>query len=367
MEIVPLTRDLYEEWDRFCMQSDDAWFWHTTDWLEYTVQLRPELNSQQKSFMIMNNNAPAAVCPLILNTISEDGGKYNMFSFDREGINLPVLENNLSLKQRDRILKFIFDYIDRTALELNVERCLFRFSPLAPSYLKEHQYNYLMKFGFLDTTLNTQLLDLSKDMSQILNEMRKGHRYDIRRGEKVFEVNVFDRSNINKETFDIYRVLHHKAAGRVTRPLITFEMMYRWILEGKAILCGALYNGKYVGFALLNIYKYGALYSSACDDPETEVPAPASHVIQWKIINWLKENGFKTYEIGLQQLSTQLFDFPSEKNITISFFKRGFGGFTVPLFSGEKFYSKEFLIKTLSRRIEKFQNTFGEGNVACIK
>jgi len=259
MEVIPLSERLYGDWDKFCMQSDDAWFWHTIDWLEYTIHLRPELKSQQKSFMIMNDNILIAICPLILDTIYDNEKNYNIFSFDRSYGSLPALKNGLSLKQRDKILKIIFDHIDKTALELNVKSCLLKFSPLTPSYFKSPHYNFLMKFGFLDTSLNTQILDLSKDLNQIQSEMRKGHRYDIRRGDKVFEVKIFDKSNIKKEIFDQYRILHHKAAGRITRPLSTFEMMYGWILKGNAILCGACYKGDFVNFALINIYKKGCV------------------------------------------------------------------------------------------------------------
>ena len=356
MNIVPLTEDLYEKWDDFCLQSDDAWFWHTTDWLEYTIHLRPELKSKNKSFIIMNNNIPVAICPLILNTISEKDSQYNIFSFDRESGISPALKNSISLNQRNKISKYIFNYVDKLALELDVKKTLFKISLLSPANFKECRYNHLMKFGFLNTTLNTQIINLSNDLNQIQNDMRKAHRYDIHRAEKVFEVNIFDKNNINKEIFNQYRFLHHKTAGRVTRSLITFDMMYEWILKGNAILCGILYKGKYVGFSLINIYKDGAFYSSASDDPEVETSIPISHVMQWKIINWLKKNGFRIYEIGLQQFTFQLYDFPSEKDKTISFFKRGFGGFTVSVFSGEKFYSKEFFIKIMSDRIEKYKN-----------
>lgn len=358
MEIIPLTADLHKDWDKFCLESDEAWFWHTTGWLEYTLRLRPEFRSQPESFLVMNNGTPVAICPLILNTIPEGGEEYNAFSFDRSGGMIPVLRNDLASRQRETVLKMIFKHIDDLAVEHDVKICLLRFSPLVPAFRQQNQYNYLMKFGFLNTSLNTQLLDLTDDLSQINKNVRKGHKYDIHRGEKAFEVNVYDKNTVTKEIFDQYRILHHKTAGRVTRPLITFEMMYHWILEGKAILCGASYQEKYVAFDLVNIYKDGAFYSSASDDPDVETDVPTSHVLQWKVINWLKENGFRTYEIGLQQFGTQPYDFPSEKDKTISFFKRGFGGFTAPVFSGEKFYSKELLVRILSSRAEKLLQTF---------
>lgn len=351
MEVVPLTKSLYGEWDKFCLESDDAWFWHTTDWLEYTLHLRPELKSQSKSFLVKENNLPVAVCPLILNTFPEE--EYNAFSFDRSNGLVPALKNGLAPQQRERILKMTFVHIDELAAECDVKTCLLKFTPLAPASTRGNQYNYLMKFGFLNTSLNTQVLELTDDLNQIYKNIRKGHKYDIHRGEEAFEVNIYDQTNITKEIFDQYRILHHKTAGRVTRPLITFEMMHHWIVEGKAILCGASYQGENVAFDLVNIYKDGAFYSSASDDPDAETDVPTSHILQWKVINWLKEHGYRVYEVGLQQFGAQPYDSPSEKDKTISFFKRGFGGFTTSVFSGEKFYSREFLVKALSERREK--------------
>jgi hypothetical protein len=354
MEIVSLTKDLYEDWDKFCVQSDDAWFWYTTKWIEFFLKLRPEFNSQQKSFMIKNNNDILAICPLILNKIFDEESEMKYYSFNLPNGNTPALINGLSFKQKNKILTNIFNYVDELAWELGVQKSRFTSSPLSPSFLSENQYNFLTKFGYLDTTLNTQILDLSLKHTKIFNEMRKGHRYDIRRGERTFDVKIFNKDNITKEIFDLYRTLHHKAANRVTRPLVTFEMMYHWIIDGHAILCGASFNSEYVSFALINIYKKGAYYSSACNDPDLELGIPASHIIQWNIIKWLKENGFRFYELGLQQFGTQLFDFPSEKDLSISFFKRGFGGFTIPFFSGERYYDKTFFEQVIKKRTSDF-------------
>ena len=42
MEIVSLSRPYWEKWNKFCIQSDDAWFWHTTWWMEYALKHNPE-------------------------------------------------------------------------------------------------------------------------------------------------------------------------------------------------------------------------------------------------------------------------------------------------------------------------------------
>jgi len=202
MENIPLTRDLYEEWDKFCLESDEAWFWHTTDWLEYTLHLRPELKSQSKSFLIKENNIPVAICPLILNTVSEGEEEYNAFSFDRSNGPVPALRNGLVPRQRERILKLVFGHIDDLAVEYGVKICLLKFSPLASASHQQNQYNYLMKFGFLNTSLNTQVLELTDDSNQIYKNIRKGHKYDIHRGEETFEVNIYDKNSITKAIFE---------------------------------------------------------------------------------------------------------------------------------------------------------------------
>ena len=309
--------------------------------------------------MIKNNTEILAVCPLILNTVNMKGSSYRTFSFDRYYGVAPATKPGISHKQRMKIERMIYDHIGDLAKKLDVQCCLMKISPLAKVFFHSIPHNSLMRFGFLDVSLNTQVIDLAKPEDQLLAEMRESHRYDIRRGMKHFKVIVYDAESITQEIFDQYRRLHHKTSGRVTRPLSTFSMMHRWILEGKAVLCGAVYMGKYVGFALVNVYREGAFYSSASDDPEEVVPVPASHAIQWGIIRWLKGHDIRYYETGLQQWGDQLYDTPSPKDLSIASFKRGFGGITVPFFAGEKFFSRDYFSRVTKDRTEKYLNTLG--------
>jgi len=52
-------------------------------------------------------------------------------------------------------------------------------------------------------------------------------------------------------------------------------------------------------------------------------------------------------EIGHQQLGPQIFDSPSEKEINLSFFKRGFGGNIKTLYRGIKYYDHNYMKKEL--------------------
>jgi len=352
-EVMPLKKENYEEWDMFCLESDEAWFWHTTKYLDYSVAYGSSRHGTNNcSFIVTSESKIMAICPLLLEKkIDETGVAHFEFSTSAsggEGI-IPVLRTGLAEDRREKILKLVFEKIDSLAKEHNAVRASFRMSPIMIRN-RRPDFNWLLKYGYYDRSLNSRIIDLTRPLDHIWRDVRKGHKYDINRGSRYYKVHLFDRTNANKEVFDQYRFLHHKAAGRITRPIETFEMMYRWIAEGNGVLCGVSKDAKFAAFALVVAYKDGAYYISASDDPDLSADVPMSHVIQWEAIKWLKNNGIKNYEIGIQQFGPLFHDMPTEKDMSISFFKRGFGGKTVPLFRGEKFYDSSYMQIALKRR-----------------
>ena len=360
LTIVPLTPDRYAEWDQFCLASPDAWFWHTSQWLEYTLHYRPELQPVSESFLCLRDSSVVAICPLIVETRGSGADSIREFSYGSDAAPAPALAGSLSEKFRKEILQRVFAQVDELASKIKVVRASFRMSPIAPSFWRSdaQKPNPLLKFGFSDISLASQVIDLQPDELQLLRAMRKGHRADITRAERTLQADILDRENIAHERFESYRRLHHKAAGRVTRPSETFEMMRQWITQGTAILCAASLDGVDVEFALVSLYKDGAYYSSSCEDPEHN-HLPIGHLLQWKVVQWLKQRGIRKYEIGLQVYSSQPHMIASDKELKIAFFKRGFGGFAVPFWRGEKFYDRRYCLTILTQRAEKFAATVG--------
>jgi hypothetical protein len=359
LTFVPLSPDGYSEWDRFCERSSEAWFWHTSQWLEYTLHYRPELQPRCHSFLCLHEGSVAAICPLIAENRARGTESVREFSSGGDAGPAPAIADSLSDKMRRRVLQGVYGQIDELAGQLQVARASFRMSPLAPAFWKSTtpRPNPFLKQGFCDVSLATQVLDLTGDEQQLLREMRKGHRADVTRAGKMLQAVVLDQDNITPEGFERYRLLHQKAAGRVTRPLATFQMMYEWIRAGFAALCAASLDGKDVGFALLNVYKDGAYYTSSCEDPEHN-HLPIGHLLQWRAMQWLKLHAIRRYEIGLQ-LYSQPHLVVSEKERRISFFKRGFGGTTAPLWRGEKFYDAAYCAAILKERAETYAGTVG--------
>lgn len=353
---IALTGERYAGWDQFCLESKDAWFWHTTDWLEYSLNYRPDLHSQQHSFMVEEDGRILAICPIFEEDVATpDGQVVKELSVGGSPAPAPAVMPRLNTRRRKSVLDYVFREVDGLARRVGALRVSFYISPLITRFLEALTLpdNFLLRYGFIDLSLSTQVVDLSLSQEQLWDGLRRSHRRCILKAERIFTCEVFDQNTITKPVFDAYRKMHHKAAGRVTRPLITFEMMYNWICEGKAVLFRLRQHGHFVGFELYVVYKDRVYGGSACNDPDCD-DLPIRHLIEWKAINWFKVQGHSFYEVGIQEYGPQLHDIPSKKQQEISHFKRGFGGYAVPRFAGEKFYSPEYCRRVFQARLDRY-------------
>ncbi len=362
-EIIALTKENYKEWDDFCLESDDAWIGHTTDNLEYTIAYRPALKTKNLSFFVCAGGKIKAAVPLTLEIYEEDGKRAFEFSFGGGAVPAPAFANNLTGIKKDRpeketIYEFIFNEIDQLAKRYGVRRAFFTLNPLSPSFLGQASpFNYLLKFGYIDVSLNVRIVDLQKPEAQLWDELRRNHRRNIRKGEN-FKINFYTSENITKDIFYAYKEMHHKAAGRKTRPDITFELMYEQLKKDIGFLVEVEFEGKQIGFEFYSIYKNRAEGFSAANDPDYEY-LPIRHRLEWEAMLWMKKHGVVFYNTGCQQYHILPYDFPDKKQLDISHFKKGFGGTEAPLFMGERYYDKDYFLKTYQERINKYADLMG--------
>ena len=364
MKIISLSDKHYSAWDDFCKDSDDAWFRHTTTWMQYTLNHSPELSSESKSFFIADGNRILAILPLIIEQKSGIRGKSKELSFGGSFGISPAISNELSARKRHVMKQKIFEHVDQIALENNVQRMSIRCPVLSANFHKSSfpTPNWLLRYGFIDVSLHSQLLDLSQDISVLWQGMRRDLRKNISRDETQLEFEVLDKNNVNTSVFGKYRELHHLASGRVTRPLSTFDLMYEWIQNGHAVLFGAKCFGEFVGFFFVTVYKNGAYNGSSCRHPDYS-HLSIGHYLRWEIAKWLKSNNIIYYEIGIQQFGNLPYDLPSVKEINISNAKRGLGGHIVPLYRGEKYYSQKYYHRIMQNRMERYSATLSDPNV----
>ena len=343
MEIVPLMPNRRAAWNDFCLMSPDAWFWHTTSWIDWNLAYRPELEQKSLSFLCKEGDRIMAAVPLMVGQEQRDGKTYRTFSFSGVPVPVPALPPGLSPARRAKMMSLVFEVIEALAIELKVVQSRFRIEQLSPALLKPRHapYNELLRHQYLDCSVGTQMIDLRLSEQELWEAVRSDHQRNIEKARETLRIDIHDGAALTDAKFDEYRLMHARASGRTTRPLGTFHMMRDWIRSGGGFMAEArLADGKSVGFETFQGYKEGVYSLSACNEPGYE-RVPVRHLIQWEVILWMKRRGFEFYEVGHQQFGFTQSDFPDRKKLDISLFKSGFGGVTVPIFLGERFHDKD--------------------------
>ncbi len=319
------------KWDEFCLESDDCWYWHTIDWMEYTMEYTGS-DSELLAFYIEDGNADIlAICPLIR--------EKNKLTFSGSFGPNPAFRNNLSKKLSNKLIGQIFSRIDSIALEKGLKACIMSLSTLAKNFLNPFNYNYLMKYGFENISLNTQILVLDKDERTLWGEIKKSHRNEINRGKNQITFSIDYPFSEDDQMFKDFKQLHFLAAGKKTRTEKTWEIQYQSKIKGNAVIILAYKDDIPIGGIYSILYKDGAYYGISANHPDHE-HLSVSHSIQWELIKWLKQNRYRYYELGYQYFSDQPFSHPNQKEIDISLFKRHFGGYTITHHRGLKKYNE---------------------------
>ena len=351
MDIV-FQRDKYSEWNEFIsMQKLNLW--------AYTREFQCQCGLtkvKDLSFAVIENDQVLAICPLYV-TCHE---KINQFSDDSGYLRSPLASFILSEKKRGKVYDYIFTTIDTLAKDYNIAKAMFMFDP-QPNY---KYYNLFLKYNYINTSLLTQVIDLSKTAAELRKNLRKSFKSLINKGLKNYNYYIMTKDNADYDIHEQYRIIHIKAAGRETRPKETFDQQFDQLLAKQATLIGVLWNNNFVQFNYFNHFNGYVYYASAADDPDFSegYEVPIGHAIIQYAINYFKEYNYNYFELGWQYYGNQLFDYPSEKEKMISYFKRGFGGSTYPLYRGIKYYDKSLLkidlIKNANMYCEQFDESF---------
>ena len=326
MEIEYLNQDNEKEWNDFALNSDMAWFRHTTDWQKYSSCCRFDSDSINCSFMVKQNREIVAIVPLIKEYNYSDREK-SIFAMYGDYTPLPALKNNCEVNKKS-ILDVINDEISKISQNKHVNSGKFFIDPLI-------KYDYHNDFSFHNMVANgaelefktTNIVDLRHDEETIIRNMRKGHKAAIKKIMKSnnFHIDIFDCNNITKEKLLKFKEIHKIDAGRQTRTNESWDCMYEWIKKGNAIL-GMLWsnaNNDYICAALIMTYKNAAYYGSYGIIDSCLLDGLAGYALQWEIIKYLKDHNIEYYETG-QNYYTTLATENDKKLSEIAKFKRGF-------------------------------------------
>lgn len=313
--------------------------------MQYNVfvsQLGGKLHAD-KSFVYVVNKVPAA-CVFL--PVEKEGDDFFIRNEVNDGyVDAPIFVDGA-------VAKKIFALIDGIAGELGVKKVMFAVDPLENNGIG---YNYLQRFGFLDASVLTFVIDLG--LHDLYASSRKGHRESMRKilNDDNFEVFTVDcQSPQSYISHEQYRELHRKCAGKVTRPKETFNMQYEKLKNGAAVLAGLRYKGKSVGYSYFEFNGTKSIYASGVDDPDFD-DHPLYHAMVLKGAEYLKARGVRFIDTGEPSSPSAQYDYyPDKKQSGIGFFKRGFGGDFMNQFRGIKYFSEGEFKKDSERFVQAY-------------
>lgn len=334
---------------QFISNNDITWR-YLPDWQEFLLINAKKTIKKNLSFLIVKEHNPIAFCPLFLENVVNN----NQFSVKNSYLSTPLFASTLQTKEKKEIERTCFEKIDELVQTHNVSKIMFEIDPL----LQKESFNYLIKYHYLDSSINTNIVDLNTDIQELWKKLRKSYRSIINNNQNKYIIFIMDSANANKEIHEIYRELHHKAAGKITRLLSTFDIEFRMLQKNNATLICLMKDDIYIAMSYFYHNGKTVYYGSSADDPLLSNNIPYEHSIIWSAIEYFKKNNYSKLELGWQHFSQQIFDHPSKKEVDISFFKRGFGGNVVPLFRGIKYLNKEQMASEFNNNIHSLQKQF---------
>jgi lipid II:glycine glycyltransferase (peptidoglycan interpeptide bridge formation enzyme) len=168
----------------------------------------------------------------------------------------------------------------------------------------------------------TSRLDMGKSEDELLAQMRKTTRYEIRKAQKL-GVTI----ETSKDENDVKQFYDYQLETAQRQKFVPFS--YKFLLEqfkvffaaDKALLYTAKFEGKILAQAFIIFYGSEAVYHYGVGTEEGR-KYPGAYLIQWEAIKEAKKRGQNYYNFwGVASEEEKQHRF-----YTISIFKRGFGG-----------------------------------------
>ena len=256
------------------------------------------------------------------------------YRYAGEYLRSPLIYGSPDSNKYKKAQKFVFAYIDELAKKnkVSAHKTLIEGVDILEG---RHYYNYLTDFGYSDESSVCQLIDSSKDIKDLWSDVRKSYKHLINRAAKNYVYETISSHNYNFEECEDYRRLHFKAAGKQTRSLESFYLMYKMVENNQAfIVFSKDKNGCTVAshfFYYLGAY---CLYASSAVDPELPSDSGIGHLAMWQGIITACNMGIRFFDMGQLRISSNF----SKKEMSIAVFKKGFGGRTVTVFRGTKVF-----------------------------
>ena len=294
-----------QEWDNFVYNHPCSFLWHTYDFIQAK---NTWLNNTNESFAVVDEDDNIlAVMPLYAISYK----KYRLLSqISIENLGGWLckdmgLSQNLLLEEYKKLIKS--KGFKKNSINFATSSLCYDEDPLLLS-------------GFLSQSARISVIDLTQELDTIWSNIRKGHKADIKKAERVgltFKTAV-------AEDLDVYYKMHEYVCSKsALQPhnKAYFEFIFKKaITENNAFVGLAYHEDRPIAAVNYAIYKDKAVYWTGAAF-EDSYKLGANHFLHWNMIKILKCMGVQKLDMG-----EVFFHHPLPKIQGIADFKRGFGG-----------------------------------------
>lgn len=308
-----------------CLYQSTSYLSSTIDYfLEYHRSNGGEWSDL--SCVLYSDKNPVALWPI---TISLKDELVNLSSQGRELLP-PIFTADCPNKTKKVISASALKLVELLCYETGLKR-LVTTPAFDGSFVLSHWHSLLMKRGAYCQTSHNLYADLSRPIENIRLSFRKSYRSLISASKSIWNLELLS-STLEAEVWEEFRLLHLAMAGRATRSKESWDLQYRSVINGESFLVALRDDaGKMVGAGLFVTTRDEGWYAVGAYD-RSYFDQPLGHVVQFRAIQEMKNRDCHWYLIGRRFYPADQ-PSPSEKELSISYFKEGFASHTVPSFS----------------------------------
>jgi hypothetical protein len=184
----------------------------------------------------------------------------------------------------------------------------------------------LLKAAARYTPAFRAVCDLTQDDDALFADMRSHHRRQVRKGQALLRLDVIDAQQADKIKFDMFRDLHAEVAGRVTRPVASWDTSFNLVAAGNGALVLAYIDDLLVGGTLALDAGQTSYYASGAYRRDY-FDKPISHLPLYNCFALARRRGRRWFDVGdLKGEGAVL----NEKENHIAEFKAGFTSYMRP-------------------------------------
>ena len=269
-------------WNYILNNSSSATsYFYLQSMVEYYVAYYKANNSINLSFVFYDDHTPVGIMPLMIHKKSDHKWIITSNGIEIiEPIFIKLLAPKLKKKLEINLKNLIFDI----AKKLNINQC-----ELVNINVFELSDWYLMWAEIANEVFSThhKFVDLSLSLQEIYSGFRKSFRPLVNKG--IREYNIQAHEKISDKLFNSFKLLHKKAAGRITRPNESWDVQKNQIHNGESFLITVGRKGGHmIGGGLFNYTNECGFYSVGAYDREFS-DEPLGHAVQMKAIETFKK------------------------------------------------------------------------------